>query len=197
VLRLGAFAVGARTRDLDRALAEQERQAPTFPGVGAVWRNDAMPGFRRDRRPIDVGRNDDWLRAVDAVRTWVMHRGAGVRVHPPARAIEPGATVVLAIGTVVHAIAACRVTTVVDEPRRAGFAYATLPLHPECGEEGFLVERDDDGTVRFRIDVVWKPHDPLVKLGVPIARRVQRAVTAKYLDAVRRHVASGTTGPHG
>jgi uncharacterized protein (UPF0548 family) len=29
----------------------------------------------------------------------------------------------------------CRVVYVVDEPRRAGFAYGTLPGHPEIGGE--------------------------------------------------------------
>ncbi|GAA4732513.1 hypothetical protein GCM10023350_14890 [Nocardioides endophyticus] len=39
----------------------------------------------------------------------------------------------------------CRVVYVVDEPERAGFAYGTLPGHPETGEELFLLSRLGDG----------------------------------------------------
>ncbi|HEV8560641.1 MAG TPA: DUF1990 family protein [Actinophytocola sp.] len=40
-----------------------------------------------------------------------------------------------------------RVVHVVEEEHRRGFAYGTLPGHPECGEEAFLLERHADGTV--------------------------------------------------
>ena len=36
----------------------------------------------------------------------------------------------------------CRVVDVVDEPDRRGFAYGTLPGHPETGEERFMAQRD-------------------------------------------------------
>ena len=44
-----------------------------------------------------------------------------------------------------------RVVYVIDGPDRRGFAYGTLPGHPESGEEAFLVERRPDGTVWCRI----------------------------------------------
>ncbi len=61
----------------------------------------------------------------------------------------------------------CRVVEVIDEPRRKGFAYVTLVGHPESGEEQFLLERLDDGSITFTITVVSKPASTLAKLGAP------------------------------
>jgi uncharacterized protein (UPF0548 family) len=36
-----------------------------------------------------------------------------------------------------------RVVAVADEPDRCGFAYGTLPGHAVCGEEAFVVARDE------------------------------------------------------
>ncbi len=57
----------------------------------------------------------------------------------------------------VRITAPCRVVYTVNEPDRQGFACGTLPGHPECGEEAFLVERDDDGAVTFAITAFSRP----------------------------------------
>jgi uncharacterized protein (UPF0548 family) len=70
---------------------------------------------------------------------------------------------------------------VVDEPNRYGFAYGTLPHHPEQGEEAFLVEQDDRGDVNFVIEVFSRPRHPLARLGKPVSRLVQKRTTRRYL----------------
>jgi uncharacterized protein (UPF0548 family) len=40
--------------------------------------------------------------------------------------------------------APCRVIYTITEPRRKGFAYGTLPGHPESGEEAFTISQCDD-----------------------------------------------------
>jgi uncharacterized protein (UPF0548 family) len=40
---------------------------------------------------------------------------------------------------------------VIDEQKRFGFAYGTLPEHAGSGEERFLVEMDDEQTVWYDI----------------------------------------------
>ena len=74
---------------------------------------------------------------------------------------------------------------VVDEPDRYGFAYGTLPAHPEEGEERFVATRDETGAVRFEVAAFSRPHDLLTKLGGPVARAVQRRATQQYLDGMR------------
>jgi uncharacterized protein DUF1990 len=41
----------------------------------------------------------------------------------------------------------CRVAYVIREPLLRGFAYGTLPGHPEAGEERFALEQHGDGTI--------------------------------------------------
>jgi uncharacterized protein (UPF0548 family) len=77
-----------------------------------------------------------------------------------------------------------RVTRVVDEPRRRGFAYGTLPEHPLRGEEAFLVVwRDDDG-VDLVVRAFSRPNGPVwwvLSPALAIARRVFRG---RYLRAL-------------
>ena len=40
--------------------------------------------------------------------------------------------------------ATCRITAVIDEPDAFGFTYGTLSVHPERGEESFIIGRTDD-----------------------------------------------------
>ena len=83
----------------------------------------------------------------------------------------------------------CRIVAVVDEPDRCGFAYGTLPTHPEEGEEAFLVVRYDNGAVRFDVEGVSRPRMPLARLVSPLADRLQDAAVHRYLAAMQRAVA--------
>ena len=58
-----------------------------------------------------------------------------------------------------------RVVYVVDEPRRRGFAYGTLPGHPESGEEAFVVELQEDDEVTFTVTAFSRPASTLAARG--------------------------------
>lgn len=75
---------------------------------------------------------------------------------------------------------------VVDDPLRGGFTYATLPGHPESGEEQFLLEQQDDGRIYFTITAFSKPASTVAKLGGPVGRAAQWLVTERYLRALDR-----------
>ena len=90
----------------------------------------------------------------------------------------------------VHALAPCRIVYTIDEPNRFGFAYGTLPGHPECGEEAFTVDRDEHDRATFSIVAFSRPADLPAKLGRPVARSIQVRVTHAYLDALRRFAAT-------
>jgi uncharacterized protein (UPF0548 family) len=72
---------------------------------------------------------------------------------------------------------------VIDEPHRRGFAYGTLPGHPESEEEAFVLTRRDDGGTTFTITAFSRPVSIPAKLAGPLGRRVQDAVTHRYLRA--------------
>ncbi len=117
--------------------------------------------------------------------TWEMHRIAGLRVADATPAVELGGDVHLrwSVGPVRVAIP-CRVVRVVDEPATCGFAYGTLPGHPEQGEESFTIHHDRAGSVTLEIVAFSRPGRWWSRLGAPVARVVQRRVTNRYLDAL-------------
>jgi uncharacterized protein (UPF0548 family) len=175
---------------LAEALAASAGADLTYGPPGVTLGAAGLSGFRTDRYEAELGAGAEvFARAVAGLRAWAAHRGAGVRVEPPDAPLVEGTTVVVVtrMGPA-SVLAACRVVAVVDEPRRFGFAYGTLPLHPESGEEAFLVERTADDVVRFRVVAVSRPAHPLARLGAPVARLVQRRVTKGYLEALRRSV---------
>jgi uncharacterized protein (UPF0548 family) len=90
----------------------------------------------------------------------------------------------------ISAIAACRIIYVLDEPDTFGFAYGTLPAHPEQGEEAFIVRQNPEGVVTFAIVAFSRPRHRLARLGGPIARRIQLDTTRRYLDALKAFVAA-------
>ena len=77
-----------------------------------------------------------------------------------------------------------RVVYVVDEPSRRGFAYGTLPGHPERGEEAFVVERAADDSVWLVIRAFSRPAGALTWIGYPVARLMQAIYTARYERAL-------------
>jgi uncharacterized protein (UPF0548 family) len=77
-----------------------------------------------------------------------------------------------------------RVIYVVDDPACKGFAYGTLPGHPERGEEAFLIEQEEDGSVWLTIKAFSRPSSFRWWLVAPFLRIVQGRVTARYLRAL-------------
>lgn len=109
---------------------------------------------------------------------------------------EPGGVVVLGLGLGASRISApCRVVYVIDEPDRRGFAYGTLPGHPERGEEAFIISRHRDATVTFTITAFSRPASPLGKAAGPAGRAVQRRITSptcgEYPPEPAQHPSTG------
>ncbi len=82
----------------------------------------------------------------------------------------------------------CRIVSVTDNESRYGFAYGTLPGHPEQGEEAFHVVRKADGEVIFEVIAFSRPAAALVRIGSPLARLFQIRITRGYLEGVRSYV---------
>jgi uncharacterized protein (UPF0548 family) len=99
--------------------------------------------------------------------------------------IAPGDTTWLSIPFGPFSVKApVRVVYVVDEPRRKGFAYGTLPGHPESGEESFIVDQTDDGSVWLTIRAFSRPSTPLWWAVYPALRIMQRHYTRLYFQSL-------------
>lgn len=137
----------------------------------------------------EVGDDTVFERAADFVLGFGMQRAAGFSVESVDPVAREGADVTLhARFGPLRIVAPTRVVYVIDEPDRRGFAYGTLPGHPESGEEVFIVERQA-GSTSVEVRAFSRPGRWFTRLGAPVARRIQRRATRQYLDSVRRAVA--------
>lgn len=157
----------------------------TYPEVGAT--RTALPaGYHHVRREAVLGTGSGcFLRATEQLFSWQLQRRAGVRVVPSAARVGEHVVAQLLLGVGKLAITApVRVVYVVDEPTRKGFAYGTLPGHPERGEESFVVEHRLDDTVAVVITAFSRPDSLQARLGAPVAAVVQRLITGRYLRSL-------------
>jgi uncharacterized protein (UPF0548 family) len=171
-------------------MSEMSVSSVTYPEVGATGRGEKPAGYHHGsyvRILFGTGPERVFQAAADGLRSWEAHRLSGVEpiVAPPIVVGETGLFAYPA-GPVEVSIA-CRIVDVVDAPNQFGFIYGTLALHPECGEERFVVERVGD-EVRFTIDVFWRSAHVLSTFGGPLTALLQKRATNAYLDALQTHV---------
>ena len=99
--------------------------------------------------------------------------------------IVPGDSVLLGIPFgPFHVTAPARVVYVVDDLNRKGFAYGTLPGHPESGEESFIVEQTEDGSVWLEISAFSRPANALWWIVYPVLRLSQLYYTRRYFESL-------------
>jgi uncharacterized protein (UPF0548 family) len=173
--------------EIHRALSRDEGAELTYADVGATVRGERPGGYRHDRWEVDLGPDEDgrFERCGAAVLGWAAQRGAGIRIVPD-QPVVPDLTFVLVLRLPLgFVLATARVVHVAQDDECIGFAYGTLPSHPEEGEEIFLVRRSD-GRVTFEVAAFSRPRDPLARLGAPITRWLQVRTNRTYLDALRR-----------
>ena len=160
----------------------------TYPDVGATAPGRLPPaGWDVLRHERLVGHGPERFAQVrDAILRYGMQRGAGLTVAASAPVAAEGTELELRfrwLGRLGPALPA-RVVYVLDTPAMAGFAYGTLPGHPESGEELFAVELRPDGAVRAFVYAFSRPGNRLVALGSPLARVLQHVFARRYLAAV-------------
>lgn len=173
-------------RRLEASRVDRLRVAPFThpPTLGPV---PAVPeGLGELRMSRVLGR-----RGLDAVAAdllaWRAHEGAGLTVHASDVPLVTGTVVETRLG--VGALAArfpCRVVDVFEEPDLRGFSYATLPGHPELGQEWFVLTEDAAGRVTFTVTAASRPGTLLARVGGPVTHRAQRLVNRRYLAALDR-----------
>ncbi|NEK57943.1 DUF1990 domain-containing protein [Geodermatophilus sabuli] len=160
----------------------------TYAEVGATRDAELPAGYDHVERSVVVGSGTaDLERAAAAVFDWRAQRGVGLRVRATGPATEPGTVVVLTAGLPrLGYDIPCRVVWAQTTGNERGFAYGTLPGHPESGEEAFVVRLTPSGDVVFALRVFARLASPLARLGGPVSTAVQRLATARYLSAIRQ-----------
>ena len=146
------------------------------------------PGLHRRRWTTLLDGPAAFDNGASALRAWAIHRGAGLVVvadGPIAVGTNVAMSAPLPVG---YVIATCRIVAVSDEPDRYGFVYGTLSVHPERGEEAFMLTHDDRGLVHFDVDAVSTPVDPLARLLPPVANHLQDRAARRYLSAMHQTI---------
>ena len=168
----------------------------TYRECGAT-RGSLPPGYAHVHRTARIGTGTStFYRAVDALIRWEMHRRVGLSVVSAPPVADLGSVVVFRLGPpVIGFLAPCRVVYLVDEPDRGGFAYGTLPGHPECGEEAFVVELKKDRGVDVTIRSFSRPSALLARAGGPFTRLIQALLTDRYVRTLRQLGQPSHIGP--
>lgn len=154
----------------------------TYPEVGATA-GPPPPGYHHLGFATQIGAGQKRFEdAADAVMHWGMQRGAGLRVKASSEVVAVGADVLVGLGFL---WAPCRVVYVIDEPEARGFAYGTLPGHPESGEERFVVRHDPVTAAVFaEVFAFSRPAKWWSKAGGPLLTLGQRIIAKRYVRAV-------------
>ncbi|MBG6054443.1 uncharacterized protein (UPF0548 family) [Salinibacterium sp. CAN_S4] len=161
----------------------------TYRAVGATadpFAASSPPdGYRGIERTARIGTGSAHFAAASkAVLEWGVQRGSGFGIRG-SQVVTEGSTVTLLIPFGPFRVpAAARVVFVVREPRRVGFAYGTLPGHPENGEEAFIVEHRDDDSVWIDIRAFSRPANRFWWLVSPVLRLTQEFYTRRYLRSL-------------
>jgi uncharacterized protein (UPF0548 family) len=173
----------ARFIELQRGLAF------TYDAVGATESGDAPDGFVLDHNRQQLGRGAAvFAHACDEIRGWRMFPAPWTVIAPRAP-IVVGETVTVQIRTFgVWWLNAARIVYVVDEPRRFGFAYGTLPGHAERGEERFTVEWLPDDTVWYDLRAFSRPRYWMARVAYPLTRALQHRFARDSKAAMVRGV---------
>jgi uncharacterized protein (UPF0548 family) len=186
-----------------RFLAEQSQFDYTYTAVGSTA-GVAPEGFKVDHTRQMLGSGERrFLAATSALQKWKQFKLPWLEAGPADTPIRAGEVVaVLARIGGLWSLNACRIVYVIDESGRDnservdrfGFAYGTLPGHVEMGEERFLIEwnRRDD-SVWYDILAYSRPRHPLVRLGFPLARLVQKRFARESAITMQRAVADAAS----
>ena len=172
--------------DVAKFISSQHDLDFTYPEVGAT---NAKPpeGYTIDNNRVLLGNGETIYRAAVAVlKEWRQFDLGWLSVVPRGVPTEVGEIVAVkarALGT--WALNATRVIYVIDEPRRFGYAYGTLPGHIECGEERFLIEWLNDDSVWYDILAFSQPRHPLVRVAYPLARMLQKKFARESMLRVK------------
>jgi uncharacterized protein (UPF0548 family) len=185
-----------RSNDLRRRHLAACAAVPTYPEVGSTRSAALPPGYSWLRRRIHLGHGPAALERAGAyVLSWGTQLGSGFAIYPPPTRVTTGTTVLLRIGLPrlrpARLVIPCRVVWTVEESDRMGFAYGTLPGHPECGEESFVVSMDGAGDVWFEITAFSRLAAWYARLGQPVAAVLQHLAIERYLRVMAQATAAG------
>lgn len=175
-------------RDVTTTLAGLANTPFTYQEVGGTRDSTLPAGYDHILRDARLGTGRDvFERAADQLFSWRMHQRAGLAVVSSGATATAGVVVIFRAGWgPLRITIPCRVVYTVNEADRRGFAYGTLPGHPESGEEALTVLLTETGDVRIRIRAFSRPASLPARMGGPVTRMIERFAAARYITVLRQ-----------
>ena len=149
----------------------------SYSEVGMTHPDAGDPGnYQTDYFRLYLGQGDAvFQHACEQLQAWRMYRQSWLQLYPKKPDVCSGTVAcVTAQHLGFYSLSAVKVVYVLTEPEQHAFAVGTLPGHVERGEERFRVYRLPGGSVWFDILACSRPNHPLVRLGYPFARLIQK-----------------------
>jgi uncharacterized protein (UPF0548 family) len=174
-------------------IEHQARLSVTYPPIKGTQSAENIASFDNDFLKEKIGSGEkDFAAAKEAIRQWYMFPRSWTVILPTNAPIQTGTTIAMYARFMgIWWRNACKIVYIVDENRRFGFAYGTLPAHIECGEELFLVEMDKNNDIYYTVKAFSKPRHILAKIAYPIMRRLQdrfrRDSAVQMQDFIQKH----------
>ena len=184
---------------ITRFISSQAGQPFSYSEVGAT-QHEPPANYVLDHNRIKLGTGQEtYERAVAALRRWQQFDLGWVRIVPDTTPLEIGSIVAIKAKTFgFWSLSASRIVYLINEEgpiKKFGFAYGTLTNHVERGEERFTIEwHANDGAVWYDILAFSRPNQFFVKLGYPLARRLQRRFAKESLSTMIATVQSFQVG---
>ncbi len=179
---------------IDQFMQQQSNMPLNYAATGATSNKTPPAGFVIDHNRLFLGRGEACFQiASAAVREFKHLKLSWVEPYPN----NPTASKGLEVGVLAHwlgvwFLSACRIVYTIDELGplcRSGFAYGTLPDHPETGEERFQIEwRRSDDTVWYDILAFSRANHWYSRLGYPMVRKLQKRFARQSLNKVQELV---------
>jgi len=159
-------------------LVEQKTLPLSYDEVGATHPEhlDIPSGYTKDHMRLYLGQGRAiFEEACRLVKEWHMYDQSWLELYPKPPKIDEGTVGCVAAKHLgFYSVSSFKVIYHLDEEERFAFAIGTLPGHVERGEERFMVEHSGSDAVWLDILAFSRPGQPLVKLGAPFARLMQR-----------------------
>ncbi len=169
------------------AFIAEENQLPfTYSPIEGT-RQAKIEGYDNDFAHIKLGEGElVFEKAKQLIQDWKMFPSAWTKILGDNKSIQEGTSIVMMARFLgVWFRNSCKIVYIIDEEKRFGFAYGTLPGHIESGEELFLVEINQQNEVFYSIKAFSRPRHFLAKIGYPIIRILQERFRQDSMKEVK------------
>ena len=167
--------------EIARILDSCQPSALSYPNVGATLAEkiQAPDGYHLASHECQLGNGDQlFQQACSHLRRWKIFDLPWLTFYHQTAEVEKDAAVGILIRNFgIWSFNPCKIIDIIDSnagTRRFGFSYGTLPQHAVNGEERFLIEQREDGSVWLSIAAFSRPRHILAYLGYPVLRYQQK-----------------------